>query len=98
MAKYSRRLQVDVVDRNGIHPNNGCATFSVINAGNTDCTILTNVLLKPDEEFEGPNEHPEVADYTLVDISFGSEITRVPAPGPGTPLDQRILIVKTFIS
>ncbi len=93
---YFRNTKRDLIDRTGRQNANGCNTYSLYNIGNTRVFIDGILPLLPGEQFEGPNEHPEIFDYSDIDVKFddyqynGQNLT--------TNIDQRLIITRSYVT
>lgn len=68
--KYKRITQVDAMMQNGSFKALGCHSWILINKGNVNITIAGTHVLYPGEAFSSPEENPEIADYTELDVAF----------------------------
>ncbi|MBC7535103.1 MAG: hypothetical protein H7258_05360 [Ferruginibacter sp.] len=114
MVQYSRKVAFDLIDKTRKWNAMGCHAWSLLNVGNVNVTINGVLILKEDQDFEGPAERPDTRDDTDLDIEF--DATNAPTkfaatggtdprldqdaiPGGPTPgRDTRLLIVKSFLS
>ena len=94
---YKRTTKRDLIDSNRRQNANGCNTYTLYNIGNTVATIDGILPLLPGEQFEGPNEHPEIFDYSDFDIVFA----QFPYAGFGDTTankDTRLLITRSYVT
>jgi len=109
---YIRRTAYHMITKAMKWVANGCNTYSFYNQGNTNITINNVLVLRPGQLFSGPNEHPEIKDFSAIDIQF--DIVNDPGvvqpdtgPNPklkqylpGDPIpekDNRLIIFESFI-
>jgi hypothetical protein len=110
---YQRKISFEVVTTNMDWNANGCATFSIRNAGNTNVTLMGQLVLEPGMELSGPAEHPEIQDFTQIKILFDvrndpTSIAVAPGaepinpqynPGDPPPLkDNRVIIMRSILT
>lgn len=97
MAKYRRSLKRLLIDKSGNYNAEGCNTYSIHNNGNTIVVIDGVLDLLPFDQWEGPNENPEIIDFSDIDITFKNEVYN-PGGQSTVPIDKRVIITKTFVS
>ena len=112
MAKFKRHHAFEVIDKSRRWSAQGCHSWSLRNNGNVNVTINKTLILEPAESFEGPHEHPDIEDWTDLDIEFdmandptgyapvGGIFPNNPDYLPGDPppvRDTRLVIFKSFL-
>lgn len=110
--KYSGHIGIEGIEIAGVYNCDGCAEYSIFNAGNTNVTIDGILVIRPRETWRGPSMHPEVAYWGKHKIEFdlaNAPAIKTPIGGvlppssvvnPGDPapaLDKRVIFFKTFI-
>lgn len=109
MEKRSRgRVTLTAINKDDTWNADGCATYSIYNAGNTNVTIDGILVLQPLQTWEGPGFHPSIGWYSRHTIVFdraNAPTIKTPVGGqfppstivaPGDPVapDNRVIIFK----
>lgn len=68
--KYKRTTEQDAILQNGTFRANGCHSWLLVNAGNTNATIGASHVLLPGESFGWDTENPDVVDYSELGVLF----------------------------
>lgn len=87
--KYRRVIDVVEVGENKSfsvsNKENECHAFMLYNAGNINVTVFGSFVLIPSQYWSSPPAHPDIVDYTSLQIQF--DLDQVPAvvmPSGGT--------------
>lgn len=95
--RYHRTTKRELIDANRKYNTSGCNTYSIYNIGNTIVTIDGILPLLPKEQFEGPNEHPDIFDYSDIDIQF-AEFPYSGFASTTANKDNRVIITKSYVT
>jgi hypothetical protein len=111
---YARKVEFLLITKSSRWTADGCASWSIFNHGNVNVTINGVQVLRPGQGLTGPDEHPEIRDYSDIDFQFDKRNSpKVVQPDTGTdptpksydptidPLpskDFRVVLMKTYIS
>lgn len=97
MARYIRTTKRDLIDSNRKLNAAGCNTYTVYNIGNTRVMVDGILPLLPGEQYEGANEHPDIFDYSDIDLLFDEQVYA--GFGSGTAnKDSRVVITRSYVT
>lgn len=110
---YKRETLVELITETRLWNAQGCNSYTIYNQGNTNVTINGAFILEPKMSFSSPEENPDVADWSDINIQFdkvntpkfvspqagvlAALIEYNPDTDPPPDKDNRIVIFKSFL-